>query len=111
MATVDAHFAEIELCNGIAGHALGKIDDESIKVSLQKYLETHTYVFREISRNEWVKEIKTGYSRRTGRDVPLYYLNYGIAGQSSTFNAIQLEIFLLFQQRAGNASNYNVIGL
>jgi hypothetical protein len=102
MPTEAAYLTEIELVNAIHGHALGNIDDENIKVYIKKYLDTHTFVYKEIKRN-WTQEFKTGYSRRTGREVPLFYVHPG-----GVFNSIQLKLFLGFQKLAGNNAQLSI---
>lgn len=78
MPTVSAYAAEIELMIAIVAHAEGKVSDESIKVYLAKYIETHT--FRYEPNGQLIRQVlKSGHKTRTGRDVPLFYLHRGVA--------------------------------
>lgn len=108
MPTENAYLAEIELINGISSHALGNIDDENIKVYLKNYLDTHIFIYREAAKNKWVQEFKSGYSRRTGFDVPLFYVDGPQIAHRGVFNAIQLKLFLSFQQQAGNNAQFSI---
>lgn len=102
MPTCDAYTAEIELCNAMWGFSLGELNEEKIKVYLNKYLDTHTFVYRETSKNEWTQEFKTGYSKRTGPSVPLYSLDYGKIGTGHVCNEIQVEILKRLEAKSGN---------
>lgn len=88
MPSIDAYISEIELCNAMHDQALGKINDESVKVYLQKYLETHTFVYQQDQEKVWRQTIKSGASKKTGNEVPLFYLNYG-EGNAFVVNDVQ----------------------
>lgn len=97
MPTRDAYVAEIELCN-----ALGKEEvDENIKVYLQKYLDTHTYVY-----GENFKRVKAGKLLPwTGRDVDLYLLTGSV---SRVLNAIQLWLVTRIEAELGINAQYSI---
>jgi len=110
MPTVDAAIAEIELCNAIASHALGNIKDENIKIYLQKYLDSHCFVYQEI--NGRVRQsFKVGTGKRTGRDVQLYALDNGKCDSGGVFNAIQAYLFKRLEIRSGNNAEYRIVRL
>jgi hypothetical protein len=107
MPTVDAYKAEVDLLNAIRDHALGTITDENIKIYLQKYLESHCFVYRETDRG-WLQEFKTGYSRRTSwREVPLFEVSYA-DGRGLIANAIACEIYTRLEEKSGTNVKYSI---
>lgn len=103
--TRDAYIAEIEFCN-----ALGKENVENIKVYLQKYLDTHTYVY-----GENFKRVKAGKLYPwTGKDVGLYLLNRysdNARVSSQVVNAIQLWFVTRIEAEMGINANYSIVKL
>lgn len=96
MPTRDAHIAEIELMN-----ALGNENSENIKIYLQKYLDTHTYVY-----GENYKRVKSGSLLPwTGRDVDLYLLTGSV---SRVLNAIQLWLVTRIEAELGINAQYSI---
>lgn len=96
MPTRDAYVAEIELMN-----ALGNENSENIKVYLQKYLDTHTYVY-----GENFKRVKAGKLLPwTGRDVSLYLLT---GSTSRVLNAIQLWLVTRIEAELGINAQYSI---
>lgn len=105
MPTVDALISEIELMNAIWAHALGNIDDANIKVYIQKYLDTHIFVYQENSY-----EIKSGASRYTGRDIDLYLFTFlpRRFGSGFVLNAIQTWLLTKIEAKSGNNAKYSI---
>jgi hypothetical protein len=93
--------------NAIHSHALGNIDDENIKIYLKKYLDAHTFIYKEIKR-AWTQEFKTGYSKRTGREVPLFYIHALDVEKRHVFNDIQVKFFLGLEKQAGNNAQFSI---
>lgn len=100
MPTVDAYIAEIELCNAV--WSLEKNENsQNIKVYLQKYLDTHTFVY-----GENFKRVKAGrLSSWTGRNVQLYLLT---GSTSRVLNAIQLWLVTRIEAELGINANYSI---
>lgn len=108
MSTVDAYKTEVELVNAIRLHALGNLSDENIKVYLEKYLQSHIFVYREVNGG-WVQEFKTGPSPRTSwREVPLFDVSFGKLRSGLVCNAIQAEIYVRLEQASGNNAKYSI---
>lgn len=100
MPTRSAHVAEIELMNTV--WALEKNENsENIKVYLQKYLDTHTYIY-----GENFKKVKAGSLLPwTGRNVSLYLLTGTV---SRVLNAIQLWLVTRIEAELGINANYSI---
>jgi hypothetical protein len=107
MPTEAAYLTEIELVNAISAHALGNIDDENIKVYLQKYLDAHIFIYKEVKKT-WVQEFKIGYSKRTGNEVPLFYVDTPVIEKRHVFNGIQVKLFLDLERQAGNNAQFSI---
>lgn len=103
MPTEAAYQAEVELCNAIANHAARVFTDEDVKVYLDKYVNTHIFVYE-----KEVRTVKSGDPMRWQKDIDIYAL-YADGRCIAVCNAIQMWLVYLIYKRASPDSKFKCV--
>lgn len=90
MPTVPAWETEEKLCEAILKHSRREMDDQAIRSVLEKFVEAHTFVYK-----EGVQDVKKGEIFSRPKGIDLFYLSSEPGGPAASGNAIQLWLFFL----------------
>jgi len=109
-STIEAHSAEIDLCNAIYQHSLGRINDADMRQVLAQFIDTHIIVW---ANESWA--YKFGGPRRTGREVPLFsfwWLPIRFDEKTNcVVNSIQRFLYEKLETLSGNNAQYRISSL